>query len=113
MMQELAVEEYRCVISALRMTSMLENDEAELQELTNRLHSTSTRFGMEISKEKSKNMASGSGEEEVKLEISIGGELLEQVKRFKYLGATITKNGTSEQEIRNRIGAARQVPWLD
>ena len=68
---------------------------------------------MEISKEKSKTMASGSGEEEVKLEISIGGELLEQVKRFKYLGATITKNRTSEQEIRNRIGTARQVPWLD
>ena len=85
---------------------LLGNDEAELQELTIRLHNTSTRFGMEISKDESKTMLSGSGEEEVKLEISIGGEVLEQVKRCKYLGATITENGPSEQEIRNRIGTA-------
>ena len=106
MMQELVVEEYRCVISALRMTSMLGNEEAELQELTNRVHNISAKFGMEISKEKSKTMVSGSGEEEVKLEIRICGEVLEQVKRFKYLRATIKENGTSEQDIRNRIGTA-------
>ena len=85
---------------------LLGNDEAELQELTNRLHNTSTRFGMEITEEKSKTFVSGSGEEEVKVEISMGGEILGQVKKFKYLGATITENGTSEQEIRNRIGTA-------
>ena len=42
-------------------------------------------------------MVSGSGEGNTQLRIDIGGEELEQVKRFKYLGATITENGTSDQ----------------
>ena len=85
---------------------LIGKNEQELQELTTRLHNTSQRFGMEISKERSKTMISGSGEDNIQLEIDIGGEKLEQVRRFKYLGATITENGTSEQEIRNRIGEA-------
>ena len=65
---------------------LLGNDEAEQQELMNRLHNTSTRFGMEISKEKSKTMVSGSGAEEVKLEISIGGESTGASQEIQILG---------------------------
>ena len=78
----------------------------ELQELTSRLHETSKRFGMEISKEKSKTMSSGQGEESINLDIVIDGEALEQVRSFKYLGSTITEKGTSDQWIKKRIGIA-------
>ena len=61
---------------------------------------------MEISKEKSKTMASGKVEENINVGIVIDGEALEQVRSFKYLGSTITENGTSDQEIKNRIGIA-------
>ena len=81
-------------------------DEPEVQELTDRLHNTSQRFGMEISKEKSKTMVTGNGDDNIRLDIDIDGEKLEQVKRFKYLGSTITEKGTSEEEIQIRIGVA-------
>eukprot|EP00794_Sanderia_malayensis_P016388 gene16388-biopygen12078 len=81
-------------------------DESEIQELTNRLHNTSQRFGMEISKEKSKTMVTGNGDDNIRLDINIDGEKLVQVTRFKYLGSTITEKGTSEEEIRIRIGVA-------
>ena len=42
----------------------------------------------------------------MRLEIEIDGEKLEQVRRLKYLGATITEHGTPEEEIRIRIGVA-------
>ena len=61
---------------------------------------------MEISKEKSKIMASGKGEESINLDIVIDGEALEQVRSFKYLGSTITETGTSDQKLKNRIGIA-------
>ena len=54
-------------------------------------------------------MASGKGEENINLDIVIYGEVLEQVRSFKYLGSTITENGTSDQEIKNRIRIATSV----
>eukprot|EP00794_Sanderia_malayensis_P019589 gene19589-biopygen14545 len=81
-------------------------DESEIQELTNRLHNTSQRFGMEISKEESKIMVTGNGDDNIRLDINIDGEKLVQVTRFKYLGSTVTEKGTSEEEIRIRIGVA-------
>eukprot|EP00794_Sanderia_malayensis_P013305 gene13305-biopygen10613 len=51
-------------------------------------------------------MVSGKSEENINLDIVIDGEALEQVRSFKYLKSTITENGTSDQEIKNRIGIA-------
>ena len=53
-------------------------DQREVQELTNRLSNTSKKFSMEISREKSKTMVSGSGEDNIRQEIKIDGEKLEQ-----------------------------------
>ena len=54
---------------------------------------------MEISSEKSKTMVN-SRYESVYGNIRMNGEILVEVDKFKYLGATITKDGTSEAEIR-------------
>jgi len=75
----------------------------ELSTLTTRLEESAKRLGMQISAEKSKVMRMGSNEE---LDVSIGSEKLETVTQFKYLGATITEDARSVQEIKTRIAIA-------
>eukprot|EP00794_Sanderia_malayensis_P000743 gene743-biopygen27 len=65
---------------------LIGKDQREVKELTYRLHNTSGKFGIEVSKENSKTMVSGNGDESIRLEIEIDGGKLEQVKHFKYLG---------------------------
>ena len=59
---------------------------------------------MEVSTEKSKVMLNS--REEACAKITMNGEALENVDKFKYLGATLTKDGSSIQEIRIRIASA-------
>ena len=70
---------------------------AELQELTNILVEASKEYGMEVSKEKSKTMVNNENEN---ASISMDGTLLEDVNPFKYLGATLKSDGTSDNELR-------------
>ena len=42
-------------------------------------------------------------------ELKIGNEQIKQVDRFKYLGSTITEDGRSESDIKQRIGIARSA----
>jgi len=41
--------------------------------------------------------------------ITIDGEILEQVERFRYLGALITSDGRCETEIKTRVGMAKNA----
>ena len=59
---------------------------------------------MEVSTEKSKVMVSST--ESITSNITMNGELLEEVSSFKYLGATLSKDGTCTAEIRIRIVTA-------
>jgi hypothetical protein len=77
---------------------------AELADLTARLDNTATAYGMEISAEKSKVLVMGT--EVMQPAITVGGVNLENVESFKYLGATITKDGRSTSEIKIRIATA-------
>ena len=58
---------------------------------------------MEISAAKSKILKMGS---DGNVEVHVGGEELETVTQFKYLGATITDDAKSVQEIKIRIAVA-------
>ena len=60
----------------------------ELQELTNGLVESSKYHGMEISQEKSKTMVNSQNYDK-NANIYMDGMLLEDVKTFKYLGATL------------------------
>lgn len=83
---------------------LMAGTQQELQDLTNRLETSATRFGMEISAEKSKVLVNGpEGRSGV---IMMNGDPLEEVEKFKYLGAYLTKNGTSQTELRTRIATA-------
>lgn len=81
----------------------LAGSENELKELVRRLDTTSTRFKMEISTEKTKIMTNKSGG--MTQEIDLRGEALEPVSQFKYLGSIITEEG-SKTEISARSAQA-------
>ena len=76
----------------------------ELQELTNRLTQSSGEYGMEVSSEKSKVMKNSTNTTPV--QVMMNGQQLEEVKAFKYLGATLTTDSKSTTEIKTRIAIA-------
>ena len=80
---------------------------AELQDLTNRLVDRATAHGMDVSTEKSKIMTNSINN--IRADISMNGETLEEVTSFKYLGITLCKDGTCSAEIRVRITTAMAV----
>ena len=76
----------------------------ELQDLTNKLVDRAGAYGMEVSTEKSKVMVNSTNT--ISANITMNGETLEEVSSFKYLGATLYKDGTCTGEIRIRIAQA-------
>ena len=59
---------------------------------------------MEVSTEKSTVMVNGT--KEISVNVTVNGQPLEEVTGFKYLGATLSKDGTCRAEIRIRIATA-------
>ena len=76
----------------------------ELQELTDRLSNSARECGMEISSEKNKVMVNSI--DNTTVQISMNGQQLEEVMAFKYLGATLTKDGRSTAEIKMGLAIA-------
>ena len=60
-------------------------------------------YGMEVATERSKIMTNSTNN--MSLDISINGQKLEEVISFKYLGATLCKDGTYSADIRIRIAS--------
>ena len=83
---------------------LLGGSNAELQALTDKLTESAGSYGMEVSTEKSKVMVNSTND--VQAVISMNGEQLEEVDSFTYLGATLTKDGSSRAEILRRIAIA-------
>ena len=75
----------------------------ELQDLTNRLVDRATANGMEVSTEKNKIMTNSTSN--ISADISMNGQNLEEVTSFRYLGATLYKDGTRSAEVRIRIAS--------
>ena len=65
---------------------LLAEGEEELQEVTDRLNITSKKYGMEINREKSKMMVTGSCNGRKDININIDRKPVEQVTMLKYLG---------------------------
>ena len=76
----------------------------ELQDLTNRLTNSANAYGMEVSAEKSKIMVNSRNNRTST--ITMNGTPLEQVNHFKYLGATLSSDGSSTADIRIRLATA-------
>jgi len=62
-------------------------------------------MGLRISKEKTKVMTANSKQREIKLK----DEELEDVQSFTYLGSIVTSDGGADEDVKSRIGKARQA----
>ena len=80
---------------------------AELQYLTNSLVDRERAYGMEISPEKSKAMTNSVNN--IGAHISMNSQQFEEVTNFKYLGATLCKDGTCSTQICIGIASAMAV----
>jgi len=83
---------------------LVAESQCQLQELTDSVHDSSKRFGLQINVQKSKTMTIGKQPKE--LEVKLDGEELEQVTEFVYLGGLITEDGQCTKDIKRRIGLA-------
>jgi hypothetical protein len=77
----------------------------ELQDLVQRLIGAGRKYGLIINQGKTKVMATDTKI----LNIYIEGNMLQQIDHIQYLGATITADGGSEEDIRIRVGMAKKV----
>src|SRR5688572_9559886 len=72
----------------------------QLQELTNKVDCSSKRLGLKINVQKTKTMVVGKRHEI--LDVTLGGEELEQVTEFVYLGGLITEDARCTRDIKRR-----------
>jgi len=88
---------------------MVAETEEGLQNLMDALHDKGKNYDMKINVKKTKVMRVSKNKEGTPLHITIDGETVEQVKQFRYLGALISEDGTSEAEVRTRIAMAKDA----
>ena len=89
---------------------LTDGSNGELQDFTNRLVDGATAYGTEVSTEKSKIMTNSSNN--INADIKMNGHKSEEVTSFKYLGATMRKDGTCPAEVRIRMPQQWQQ-WPD
>ena len=85
---------------------LIGSSNGERQDLTNRPVDRAAAYGMEVSTEKSKIMTKSMN---ISADISMNGQKLEEVTSFKYLGATLCKDGTCSAEVRNRVDRLNRI----
>ncbi|CAF0810481.1 unnamed protein product [Didymodactylos carnosus] len=87
---------------------MVASSEEDLQKLMDSLVKSKEKFDMKINVKKTKTMViSRQGGKLVN--IIINGQTVEQVTKFRYLGALITEDGRCAAEIRARIATAKDT----
>ena len=74
---------------------------SELHDITNRLVDGATAYGMDVSTEKSKIMTNSTNN--IYAVISMNGQKLEEGTSFKYLGATLCKDGICSAEVSSEL----------
>jgi Reverse transcriptase (RNA-dependent DNA polymerase) len=87
---------------------MVASTEQGLKKVMDGLNEAAKTYDMKINVKKTKTMVV-SREEGRTANIIIDGQNVEQVKKFKYLGAIMTENGTCIEEVKARIGMAKEA----
>ena len=87
---------------------MVVNTEAGLQSLMDSLNTTAKHYDMKINIKKTKAMVvSRNGGERVN--ITVEGQSVEQVSKFRYLGSLISEDGRCLDDVKKRIGMAKDA----
>src|SRR2546426_8858299 len=87
---------------------MVANTEMGLQRLMDKLNAIAKKYSMKINIKKTKTMVV-SKKENGTVSILIDGQRVEQVKTFKYLGSVIAEDGRCMDDIKQRIGCAKDA----
>src|SRR6188768_2664424 len=87
---------------------MLASSETDLQAIMSRLKGAAKKFDMRINVKKTKTMvvSRGGGKS---VNIVIDGQKVEQVKKFRYLGALISDDGRCLDEVKTRIALGKDA----
>src|SRR6476659_2256420 len=87
---------------------MVANMEAGLQSLMDSLNTTVKHYDMKINIKKTKTkVVSRNGGERVN--ITVEGQSVEQVSKFRYLGSLISEDGRCLDNVKTRIGMAKNA----
>ena len=87
---------------------MVASSETGLQRLMDRLNATAKKYDMKINVKKIKTMiVSRKGRGTV--DVMIEGQRVKQVKKFKYLGSVIAEDGKCIEDVKQRIGLAKDA----
>ena len=115
-----ALEDHACsvsiggrTVSNLRFADDIDGlagSEEELTRLVNCLDTTSSRYGMEISAEKTKLMTNST--QPIQRKITVNGQELETVTQFKYLGAIISQEGSKPEVLARSAQTATALAKL-
>ena len=91
-------------------TAFVAHDHADAQEIISRFASSAQKFGLKINIKKTEVMYQlPPGSSDASIDININGENLAMVKRFKYLGTTVTNNNKLDAELEVRISSASKA----
>jgi exonuclease III len=88
--------------------AMASGEEEGLQRIMNRLNETAKKYDMKINVKKTKVMVVSKDEGKT-INITIDGQRVEQVKSFRYLGSLISEDGRCINEVKARIGMAKDA----
>jgi hypothetical protein len=87
---------------------MVDNTEEGLQRTMDRLSKTAKKYDMKINVKKTKTMVvSKTGG--VTSNIQVDGRKIEQVEKFKYLGAILSEDGRCLEDVKARFGMAKDA----
>lgn len=81
----------------------------QLQEMVTVMHESFERKGMKVNVSKTKVMVIERDECMTECDIMIGGEKIEQVREFVYLGSMFTRDGKYEGDVERRVKAGNRV----
>ena len=84
-------------------TVLIANSEKELRQLVTEFGKVCERRKLRVNVNKSKVMRCTRHEGGVRMNVTLNGEMLEEVDEFKYLGAVVAANGGVEADVRNRV----------
>ena len=86
-------------------TALFETSEEDIERLTSAVNDAGRKLNLKLNVKKTKLLTTG--DEQPVHNISIDGEDVEQVSRFKYLGSVKTTSASCTADIRARIGMAK------
>jgi hypothetical protein len=89
--------------------AIVSSTELGLQRLINALQTTASRYDMKINVKKTKTLLVSKQKTGGKVDITIYDQKVEQVTKFKYLGALISEDGRCESEVKVRIGMGKDA----